>query len=163
MSTTVVYPGTFDPVTLGHIDIIERASHMFDQVIVAVAKRPEKETLFEFDERVDLVKDCLEGKDKIKVEGFSELLTDFLKHHRTHTIIRGVRAYSDFEYEVQLASMYRRLMPNIECVYLLPSEKNMNVSSSLVREVARLNGDVSSCVPDFVAQALQAKVHENMN
>jgi pantetheine-phosphate adenylyltransferase len=159
---TVVYPGTFDPPTTGHVDLIERASRLFDQVIVAVAESHAKHPLFTLSERVDLCRQVIEavGLDNVKVEGFSGLLVDYVRKRKAQALVRGIRAVSDFDYEFQLANMNRRLAPEIESVFLTPSEHLSFISASLVREIAKLGGDVSEFVHPLVARALSQKLQE---
>lgn len=158
----VVYPGTFDPVTNGHADIILRAARLFDRVLVAVAVDTGKSPLFSVDERVALVRAALSahaasvGADKVEVRPFEGLLVDFARGAGVSVILRGLRAVSDFEYEFQLASMNRRMAPEVETVFLTPAETHAYVSSSLVREIARLGGDVSA----FVAPAIQSALKQ---
>lgn len=152
---TVVYPGTFDPITNGHTDLVERAARMFDHIIVAVAESPKKRPLFDMDTRVDLAKDVLSHLHNVEVVGFSNLLADFVKEKRANIILRGLRAVSDFEYEFQLANMNRVLAPNVESLFLTPAEKYSFVSSTIVREVSSLGGDISSLVNPKVAAALK--------
>ena len=154
MKTLAVYPGTFDPLTNGHVDIIQRALRLFDRVIVAVAESRGKTPLLSYQARIDLAKQSLSQYQNIDVIGFNGLLTDFLKAHHASIVIRGLRAVSDFEYEFSLAGMNRKLMPEIETIYLMPSDEYMFVSSSFVREVAQLGGDVSRFVPKAVLNAL---------
>ncbi|MGH1441549.1 MAG: pantetheine-phosphate adenylyltransferase [Cellvibrionaceae bacterium] len=153
----VVYPGTFDPITNGHIDLIERALRLFDHVIVAIAKSSKKNPLFTLEERVDLTSQALSHLDNIEVCGFDRLLADFVKERNATGLIRGLRAVSDFEYEFQLANMNRALAPQMESIFLTPSEKFSYLSSSLIREIASLGGDVSQFVPKIVEDALQKK------
>jgi pantetheine-phosphate adenylyltransferase len=157
MKRTAVYPGTFDPITNGHVDLIERALAMFDEVIVAIAENPGKKPLFNLKERVSLAKKVLNEHEGVIVKGFNNLLTDFLRQEKTPFVVRGLRAVSDFEYEFMLTGMNRRLMPEIETVYLPPSEQYMFVSSTFVREVAALGGDMGQFVPAAVSEALRAK------
>lgn len=152
-----VYPGTFDPITFGHIDLVTRATKIFDQVVVAIAASPNKKPLFSLAERRELAANALNNNNKIKVEGFDGLLLDFMKKIGAQTILRGLRAVADFDYEFQLATMNRFLDPAIESLFLMPAEKYMYVSASLVREIALLKGDVSGFVPESVAQALYKK------
>ena len=152
-----VYAGTFDPITFGHIDLLDRASRLFDQVIVAIAANPNKKPLFSLSERQDLAAESLKEYKNIKIEGFDSLLLDFVKKKKATVILRGLRAVADFDYEFQLASMNRFLNPNIESLFLMPAEKYMYISASLVREIAMLKGDVSGFVPKHVAQALYKK------
>ena len=157
MSKIAVYPGTFDPITNGHSDLVKRASRMFDKVILAIAHNPEKNPLFILDDRIVMARNVLEGVDNVEVVGFSGLLIDFAREVEAGIILRGLRAVSDFEYEFQLASMNRRLEPQIETVFLTPSENYTFVSASLVKEVARYNGDVSAFVHADVFTALRNK------
>ena len=155
MKHTVIYPGTFDPITNGHIDLIKRASHLFNEVIVAIAQSPTKKPMFSLKERTFLATESLKHIPNIKVIGFSGLLVDLLKKHQSHILIRGIRAVSDFEYEFQLNNVNRRLMPNLETIFLAPSEENSFISSTIVKEVAIHHGDVSSFVPSIVECALK--------
>lgn len=158
MSIRVIYPGTFDPITNGHLDLIERASQLFNEVIVGVAFSPSKRPMFKLEERVALVQEVTRGLGNVKVVGFSGLLVDFAKAHQAKVLIRGLRAVSDFEYEFQLANMNRRLMPELESVFLTPAEENSFISSTLVKEVAIHGGDISQFVPDAVARAIAQKL-----
>lgn len=153
-----VYPGTFDPITLGHEDIVRRAADLFDEVIVAVAGSTNKKTLFSLDERVALAKNVFDNADNIKVVGFSGLLMQFVQDQGAKMVIRGLRAASDFEYEFQLAGMNRKLYPQFETLFLTPSEQFMFISSSLVREVATLGGDVHAFVSPQVEDAINEKL-----
>jgi pantetheine-phosphate adenylyltransferase len=153
-----VYPGTFDPITLGHEDIVRRASDLFDEVIVAVAGSTNKKTLFNFDERVSLAKSVFENTNNIKVVGFSGLLMQFVQDQGAKMVIRGLRAASDFEYEFQLAGMNRKLYPQFETLFLTPSEQFMFISSSLVREVAALGGNIKAFVSPLVEEAINEKL-----
>jgi pantetheine-phosphate adenylyltransferase len=153
-----VYPGTFDPITFGHIDLVDRASRIFDQVIVAIAANPNKKPLFSLAERQDLAAQALSRYKNVKIEGFDSLLLDFVKKVKAGVILRGLRAVADFDYEFQLASMNRFLNPDIESMFLMPAEKYMYISASLVREIAAFRGEVSGFVPEHVAKALYEKV-----
>lgn len=159
MSVIAVYPGTFDPVTNGHLDLIARASRLFDKVIVAVADNPNKKPLFELEKRIALIEKTNTKLNNVSVLGFQNLLVDFMQAQKAHVIIRGLRAVSDFEYEFQLASMNRRLAPDIESIFLTPAEQHAFISSSLVKEIATLGGDVSEFVPVEVFDALQEIHH----
>ena len=152
-----VYAGTFDPLTNGHYDLIERGLKMFPEVLVAVAQNPGKSPLFSLEERVALANEVLEPLEKAKVVGFSTLLVDFAKEMDASVIIRGLRAVSDFDFEFQLASMNRQLNSSIETVFLTPAENHTFVSASLVKEIGRLGGDVSKFVHPLVYNALQEK------
>jgi pantetheine-phosphate adenylyltransferase len=151
----VIYPGTFDPITNGHLDIIERATHLFDKVIVAIAASTKKTTVFSAAEREQLATQVLAKYKNVEVCGFSGLLIDLAKTKDTFIIIRGLRALSDFEYEFQLANMNRNLEPRMETVFLTPSEQFSYISASLVREIASLGGDVTHFVPKEVQTALK--------
>ncbi|WP_029148380.1 pantetheine-phosphate adenylyltransferase [Methylophilus sp. 5] len=152
-----VYPGTFDPITLGHEDIVRRAANLFDQVIVAVAGSTSKQTLFSLQERVALAESVFYG-DNIRVVGFDGLLMQFVQTQGAQMVIRGLRAASDFEYEFQLAGMNRKLYPKLETLFMTPAEEFMFISSSLVREVARLGGDVNQFVSPGVEAAIKQKL-----
>jgi pantetheine-phosphate adenylyltransferase len=153
----VVYPGTFDPITNGHIDLVERACRLFDQVIVAVAVSSRKNPLFSLEQRVDLARTALAHLPNVEVCGFDILLVDFVRQKQAQAVLRGLRAVSDFEYEFQLANMNRALAPNMESVFLTPAEHLSYISSSIVREIAMLGGDVSKFVSPPVEAALQQK------
>lgn len=157
MKNIAVYAGTFDPVTHGHIDVIQRASRIFDEVIVAIAANSRKQPLFSLEERVALTTAVVASHKNVMVRGFDSLLLDFAKEHNANVILRGLRAVADFDYEFQLASMNRFLNPEIESMFLMPAEKYMYISSSLVREIASLGGDVSGFVPQEVLKALEKK------
>ncbi|MDX1706138.1 pantetheine-phosphate adenylyltransferase [Pseudidiomarina sp.] len=158
MHRRAIYPGTFDPITNGHAELIERAASLFSEIVVGVAKSPSKNPLFDLDERVELVRKVTADIDNVTVVGFSGLLVDFAKEHQATVLIRGLRAVSDFEYEFQLANMNRRLYPQLESVFLTPSEENSFISSTLVKEVALHHGDVRQFTDQRVADALTAKV-----
>lgn len=158
MTTTAIYPGTFDPITSGHVDIVARASKIFDRVIVAIAINPNKAPTFSLNERVDLATQSLQGIENIEVCGFEGLLVDVAKQQQADVIIRGLRAVSDFEHEFQLASMNRKMEPDVETLFLTPAEQYSYISSSLVREIASLGGDVSEFVAPCVVQALKSKL-----
>ncbi|MFC3678522.1 pantetheine-phosphate adenylyltransferase [Bacterioplanoides pacificum] len=156
----VVYPGTFDPITNGHTDLVERAARMFDHIILAVADNPKKKPMLELDTRVDLAREVLGHLHNVEVTGFSNLLAEFVQEKQANIILRGLRAVSDFEYEFQLANMNRVLAPNVESMFLTPAEKYSYISSTLVREIASLGGDISNFVHPAVAKALQKSVQQ---
>ncbi len=153
-----VYPGTFDPLTRGHEDLVRRASLLFDAVIVGIADSRAKRPFFQLHERVDLAQAVLAPFKNVTVVGFSGLLINFIREHDARVILRGLRAVSDFEYEFQLAGMNRNLYPDVETVFLTPSEQHMFISATLVREIATLGGDVSKFVHPLVQQHLSEKV-----
>ena len=156
---TVVYPGTFDPITNGHSDLIERASRLFDKVIVAVAVNPDKQGAFPIETRVTLAREVLAHIDNVEVCSFDNLLVDFLRQREAGVILRGLRAVSDFEYEFQLAGMNRHLAPEIETLFLTPAEQYAYISSSLVREISSLGGDVTPFVHKKVVAALRGRMN----
>jgi pantetheine-phosphate adenylyltransferase len=158
VSTTAIYPGTFDPITYGHIDLINRAASLFDRVIVAVAVNPGKKPVFTVDERVQLARETLPGLANVEVCGFDGLLVKVAVDMGANIIIRGLRAVSDFEYELQLATMNRRMQSQVETLFLTPAENLSFVSSTLVKEIAILGGDVSEFVAPCVQAALNAKL-----
>ena len=158
MSTKAIYPGTFDPVTLGHLDIVTRAARMFDRVVLAVAASPSKKPMFSLEERVELARNMVAHLPNVAVAGFSDLMANFARAQQANVLVRGLRAVSDFEYEMQLAHMNRHLLPTLESVFLMPTEGFSFVSSSLVKEVARHGGDVSAFLPPHVLQALLKKL-----
>ncbi|OJZ18398.1 MAG: pantetheine-phosphate adenylyltransferase [Thiobacillus sp. 65-29] len=155
---TAVYPGTFDPITRGHEDLIQRAGRLFDRVIVAVAESRNKRPFFSMDERVDMTRAVLADMPHVRVEGFSGLLIDFVAAQGAIAVLRGLRAASDFEYEFQLAGMNRNLKPDIETLFLTPSEQYMFISASMIREIAQLGGDVTPFVHPLVARRLREKI-----
>ena len=158
MNVIAIYPGTFDPITNGHTDLIQRAARIFDKVVVAVAAVSGKQPVFNLDERVALANEVLMDLDNVEVCGFDSLLVDFMQEKDASVILRGLRAVSDFEYEFQLASMNRNLRPEIETMFLTPSEQYTYISSSLVREIASLGGDVSHFVHAKVVAALKERI-----
>lgn len=158
MTKLTLYPGTFDPITNGHLDLIKRSAAMFDHIIVAVAASPSKKTLFTLDERVQLVQDVTQDLPNVSVEGFSGLMVDFAKEKEANLLVRGLRTTMDFEYEFGLTSMYRKLMPELESVFLTPSEEYAFLSSTIVREVALHGGNVKEFVPNVVNTALKDKL-----
>jgi len=156
MTIKAIYPGTFDPVTNGHTDLIERASRLFNEVIVGIAASPSKKPLFDLAHRVEMLEKVTEHLPNVTVIGFSGLLVDFADENGAQVLIRGLRAVSDFEYEFQLANMNRRLSPDLESVFLTPAEENSFISSTLVKEVALHRGDVNQFVHSVVEVALLA-------
>ena len=152
-----VYPGTFDPITSGHVDLVDRAAPLFERLIVGVAASPGKGPALPLALRVDLAREALARHDNVEVRGFDSLLAHFVKEVGGGVLLRGLRAVSDFEYEFQLASMNRHLIPEVETLFLTPAEQYGFISSSLVREISRLGGDVTDFVPPAVARALQAE------
>ncbi|MCS6785525.1 MAG: pantetheine-phosphate adenylyltransferase [Thiobacillaceae bacterium] len=163
MSRKIVYPGTFDPVTRGHEDLVRRAARIFDQVVVAVAANAPKQPFFSLEERVAMARAALADLTRVRVVGFDGLLVDFVRGEGTHLVLRGLRAVSDFEYEFQLAGMNRSLYPELETVFLTPAEQYMFISASMVREIARLGGDVRPFVPPAIADRLSARLQPRSN
>ncbi|MFQ5894553.1 MAG: pantetheine-phosphate adenylyltransferase [Nitrospinota bacterium] len=157
MPIGAIYPGTFDPPTNGHVDLVERALRMFDPVVVAIAANPEKEPLFTVEERRALLAEVFAGRPSVRVESFSGLVVDFARRVGARVLVRGLRAVSDFEYEFQMALMNRGLSPEMETLFLMPSEQYTYLSSRLVKEVASLGGDASALVPPPVWAALKKK------
>ncbi|AXY43588.1 pantetheine-phosphate adenylyltransferase [Halomonas sp. JS92-SW72] len=151
-----VYPGTFDPITNGHFDLIERASRLFDKVVVAIATSPGKRPALDIGSRIALAREVVAELDNIEVVGFSGLMTEFMQQQQARILLRGLRAVSDFEYELQLANMNRAQMPELETVFLTPAVENSFISSTLIREIAKLGGDVSQHVHPRVAAALKS-------
>ncbi len=157
-STRAIYPGSFDPTTNGHLDLIERGSRLFDQLVVAVLTNIEKEPLFGADERVEMLLDVTRKMKNVEVDTFSGLLVDYAKRKKADAILRGIRAFSDYEYELQMALMNRKLEPKVETVFLMPAESYTYVSSRLVKEIFRHGGSVKGLVPPVVEERLQEKV-----
>ena len=153
-----IYPGTFDPITNGHLDIIRRASHLFDKVVVVVSDNPHKHPLFSIEERRSLVQETVKSLKTIEVDIFDGLLVHYAKKKGASALIRGLRAVSDFDYEFQMALMNRKQMPELETVYLMPSEEYTYINSSIVKEVARLGGNIDCFLPSNVAESLRKKV-----
>jgi pantetheine-phosphate adenylyltransferase len=153
-----VYPGTFDPLTLGHEDLVKRAVRLFDQVVVAIAESRAKRPLFSLDERVEIARQVLRNYPNVKVERFAGLLTDFMRQQGASVILRGLRAVSDFEYEFQMAGMNRKLLPDVETIFMTPSDDYMFISATIVREIATLGGNVDQFVSPLVLRKLREKV-----
>lgn len=163
METLALYPGSFDPITYGHLDILERATDLFDKVIITIAVNSQKETVFSGDEREALIAECLKDKewaDRVEIQQFTGLLVDFAKERDAQTLVRGVRQVSDFEYEFRMALTNRRLAPDVDTVFLMPNEQLTFISASLVREIAYWDGDLSSFVPKHVGDALRKKFED---
>ncbi len=156
--TKILYPGTFDPITNGHVDLVKRAIKLFDEVVIAVASGHHKKPLFDFDERVALVKTVFAEFPQISVVGFEGLLVDFMRENGATAVLRGLRAMSDFEYEFQLANMNRELDEHFEAVFLTPAQNYSFISSTMIREIAKLGGDVNKFVPPCVADAFAKKL-----
>jgi len=157
MKNTALYPGTFDPITLGHVDIIKRAIKLFDNLIVAVADNRDKTPLFTVDERIELIKKSIDNLENITITSFDGLTAKFAKDNGAQAIIRGLRAVSDFEFEFQMALMNRKIEPEVEAVYLMPNDKYSYISSSLVKDIAKRGGDISCFVPGVVKKALRER------
>jgi len=160
MNSKAVYPGTFDPITLGHEDLIRRAARLFDTLIVAIADSGAKRPFFTRDERVEMAHETLKSLKNVEVVGFSGLLMRFVQEHKARVVIRGLRAVSDFEYEFQLAGMNRGMYPDVETLFLTPGERYMFISATIVREISVLGGDVSTFVAPHVAKRLTAKIKQ---
>ncbi|TVP54603.1 MAG: pantetheine-phosphate adenylyltransferase [Halomonadaceae bacterium] len=158
---TAIYPGTFDPITNGHSDLIERAARLFDEVIVAIASSPKKQPLLPLEERVRLVQEVMAHRPNVRVVGFSNLLAEFVQQQGGNIILRGLRAASDFEYEFQLADMNRHLAPDVESLFLTPANHLSYISSTLIREIAALNGRVEDFVHPLVAESLRKRFNQN--
>ncbi|WP_257294080.1 pantetheine-phosphate adenylyltransferase [Endozoicomonas sp. YOMI1] len=157
----VIYPGTFDPITKGHMDLVERAAKLFDTIVIAVAESPKKKPLFDLETRVNLAKESTAYLPNVQVTGFSSLLASFVEEQQAQVILRGLRAVSDFEYEFQMANMNRVLAPKVESLFLTPAEQYSYISSTLVREIASLDGDISKFVSPCVQKALTDKFNGN--
>lgn len=161
MRHSAIYPGSFDPLTLGHLDLIERASRIFDQVIVAVGVNSRKRTVFTADERIGMVKASVKGLQNVRVDAFQGLLVDYARVKNIHVLLRGLRAFSDFEYEFQMALANRKMAPEIEMVFLMPKETLSYISSSTVREIAERGGNVAPFVPPAVKKVIEAKIRNS--
>lgn len=163
MKTVALYPGSFDPITFGHLDILERATNLFEKVIVTVAVNNAKNSVFTGEERVNLIRECIKGKSwekKVEVNQFTGLLVNHAEKMGAHTLVRGVRQISDFEYEFRMALTNKRLSPKLDTIFLMPDEHFTFVSASIVKEIAYWGGDLSSFVPNIVAKALNEKMKE---
>jgi len=158
MSTVAVYPGSFDPPTNGHVDIISRGARLFDRIVVAILVNAEKSPLFTMEERVDILRQVFRDQPNVEVDTFDGLLVEYVERRHAQVIVRGLRAVSDFEFEFQMALMNRRLTPRIETVFMMPAEQYTYISSRLIKEVFALGGRVQGLVPDLVEQRLRAKV-----
>ncbi len=158
-----VYPGTFDPITLGHQDLVRRAAALFDQVVVGIAASEAKRPFFELEERIRLAREVLKPYRNVTIEGFRGLLMDFVRTQKAQVIVRGLRAVSDFEYEFQMAGMNRNLHPDVETVFLTPAEQYQFISATIVREIASLGGDVSTFVQPLVVRALAQRAGKRRN
>jgi len=158
---TVIYPGSFDPLTNGHLDVVQRATKLFDRVIVAVAQNESKQPLFSLGERLDLVKKATGHLPQVEVDSFAGLLVDYVESRSGQAVVRGLRAVSDFEFEFQLALMNRKLNERVETIFMMPKDTYTFLSSRIVKEIARLGGDVSSFVPAHVQSALKAKLSKS--
>ena len=157
MTQRAIYPGTFDPMTKGHVDLIERACKLFDEIVIAIAASEAKNPLFTLDERIQIAEKIFEGNNKVKVVGFSGLLVDLAKDNNAKILIRGLRVVADFAYEFQLANMNRAMMPELESVFLTPKEQYSYISSSLVKEICKMGGDVSEFVDTISLSELKRK------
>jgi pantetheine-phosphate adenylyltransferase len=158
MEKITVYPGTFDPITNGHIDLIRRGSRLFDRIIVLVAERKEKNTLFTLEERIELVRSSIKNFKNVSIEPLSRLLTDYLRENNIHFILRGLRAVSDFDYELQMALMNRELLKDCETIFIMGSKEEIFLSSNLIREIATNRGDISPFVPKCVKLKVDSKL-----
>ena len=155
----IIYPGTFDPITNGHLDIAERAAGLFDHVILAIANNPQKKSLFTVDERIDLIQASIENLENISVSSTATLIVKFAKENEAVALIRGLRSISDFEYEFQMALMNRSLAPEISTIFMMPDEKYMHLNSTVVKEIAALDGNISAYVPAIVEAQLKSKLN----
>ncbi len=158
-STVAIYPGSFDPVTNGHLDLIARGARIFDRLVVAVLQNLDKAPLFSAAERAEMLREVTREWSNVEVDLFDGLLVDYVRRRNAHAILRGIRAISDYEYEFQMALMNRRLEPNVETVFMMPAEKYSYLSSRIVREVAQLGGSIEGLVPPLVVERLKSKVH----
>ena len=156
----IIYPGTFDPITNGHLDIAERAANLFDHVILAIANNPKKHSLFTVDERIDLIRTSIEHLENISVSSTETLIVRFAKKNEAVALIRGLRSISDFEYEFQMALMNRSLAPEISTIFMMPDEKYMHLNSTVIKEIAALDGNISAYVPAIVEATLKSKLNK---
>ena len=156
----IIYPGTFDPITNGHLDIVERAAGLFDHVILAIANHPKKNSLFTVEERIDLIQASIEHLDNVSVSSTDALIVRFAKENEAIALIRGLRSISDFEYEFQMALMNRSLVPEISSVFMMPDERYMHLNSTVIKEIAALEGDISAFVPAIVEAQLKSKLNK---
>ncbi len=154
-----IYPGSFDPPTNGHLDLIHRGAKIFDELIVAILQNPEKSPLFTLEERLEMLRECVKGEPNVKVDTFSGLLVDYASRKKAKAVLRGIRAVSDYEYELQMALMNRKLDPRLETIFMMPAEAYSYLSSRLVREIGMLGGSVSCLVPPNVDRRLREKLH----
>ena len=159
MSTLAVYPGSFDPLTNGHVDIILRGARLFDRIVVAILVNAEKNPLFSMSERVEIAREVFKAQTNVEIDTFDGLLVDYVARRQAQVIVRGLRAVSDFEYEFQMALMNQRLNPKIETVFMMPAEQYTYISSRLIKEVAALGGEVGGLVPELVEKRLRQKLH----
>ena len=159
MCRVAVYPGTFDPITNGHLDLMKRCLRLFDKAVIAVAHNPRKKPLFSLEERVSFITEATDGWENITVEPFNNLLIEFVRDHKAQVIVKGLRAVSDFEYELQLSSMNRKLDNNIETVFMMPSDEHSFLSSRMIKEIASLGGDIGEMVPETVVRGLKRMFH----
>ena len=157
MSRTAIYPGSFDPMTLGHLNIVERSLEVFDEVVVAVLRHPEKRAMFTVEERVEMMNRIFDGQPRVKDESFDGLLVDYVRGRGSNTVIRGLRAVQDFEYEFQMTMMNRRLAPDIDTVFMMTDEEYFYIASRTVKEVAALGGDIAGLVPELVEAEMKKK------
>jgi pantetheine-phosphate adenylyltransferase len=157
MSRTAIYPGSFDPMTLGHVNIVERSLEVFDEVIVAVLRHPEKRAMFSVEERVEMMKNIFSMQPRVRIESFDGLLVDYVRSTGSRTVIRGLRAVQDFEYEFQMTMMNRRLAPDIDTVFMMTDEEFFYIASRTVKEVAALGGDITGLVPELVEAEMKKR------
>jgi pantetheine-phosphate adenylyltransferase len=157
MTRTAIYPGSFDPMTMGHLNIVKRSLEVFDQVVVSVLRNPEKRAMFTVNERVEMMREIFAAEDRVEIESFEGLLVDYVRDRGSHTVIRGLRAVQDFEYEFQMTMMNRRLAPDVDTVFMMTDEEYFYIASRTVKEVAALGGDISGLVPEVVAREMRTR------